>query len=85
MVTAHSPLEHFQAKWTPVRRPKMQQNKDSEHFQAKWIPVRKCDNTWNSSFQEKLSIKRLSGRLLQAAPLHRQIAASEKPDRQKAD
>jgi hypothetical protein len=27
-----SPLEHFQAKWEPVRRPEMRQNKEIERF-----------------------------------------------------
>jgi hypothetical protein len=27
-----APLEHFQAKWEPVRRPEMRQNKEIERF-----------------------------------------------------
>jgi hypothetical protein len=47
-------LEHFPAKWEPVRRPEMRQLKEIErfrdstqtesaleHFQAKWEPVRR--------------------------------------------
>jgi hypothetical protein len=35
-----SALEHFRAKWMPVRVKKMRQNKKPEYFRAKWTPVR---------------------------------------------
>src|SRR5271165_3646907 len=42
-----SRIEHFPAKWEPVRRRNCDRSRTPEHFPAKWEPVRrrKCDRS----------------------------------------
>jgi hypothetical protein len=46
-------LEHFRAKWLPVRVKKMRQNKNVEHFQAKWLPVRVKKMSQNKNIEPR--------------------------------